>query len=136
MCHIGAMNLSPYVANLHRELARAAEAGGEETREIAERLTAPLESATRLTLLDALTAAADEITRDLAPGSVHVRLRGRDADFVVTPGPGESSADDIPQTGQRATNVLPPAQDLRLGAARVPGRLQVPTFVADARAVL
>jgi hypothetical protein len=32
-----------------------------------------------------LSAAADEITRDLAPGSVDVRLRGRDANFVVTP---------------------------------------------------
>ena len=34
----------------------------------AERLTAPLESGVRLTLLEALSAAADEITRELAPG--------------------------------------------------------------------
>ncbi|MFV2083259.1 hypothetical protein [Micromonospora sp. LOL_021] len=37
-----------------------------------------------MTLLDALSAAADEITRDLAPGSVELRLRGRDPHFVVT----------------------------------------------------
>lgn len=77
------MDLTPYVANLRRELAVAAEAGGDEARELAERLTAPLESATRLTLLNVLSAAMDEITRDLAPGSVDVRLRGLDPEFVV-----------------------------------------------------
>ncbi|MFE9726920.1 toxin-antitoxin system HicB family antitoxin [Streptomyces sp. NPDC005794] len=79
------MDLTPYVDTLRRELAVAAEAGGDDARELAERLTAPLESATRLTLLSALSAAADEITRELAPGSVDVRLRGLDPDFVVTP---------------------------------------------------
>jgi hypothetical protein len=37
-----------------------------------------------MTLLDALSAAADEVTRDLAPGSVELRLRGRNPNFVVT----------------------------------------------------
>ncbi|MDO0935517.1 toxin-antitoxin system HicB family antitoxin [Streptomyces sp. DG2A-72] len=78
------MDLTPYVDTLRRELAVAAEAGGDEARELAERLTAPLESATRLTLLNVLSAAMDEITRELAPGSVDVRLRGLDPDFVVT----------------------------------------------------
>lgn len=81
------MNLTPYVAQLRQELAVAAEAGGEDARAIAERLIAPLESATRLTMLNVLSAAMDEITRDLAPGSVDVRLRGGDPDFVVTPAP-------------------------------------------------
>ncbi|MGW0777490.1 toxin-antitoxin system HicB family antitoxin [Streptomyces sp. NPDC002835] len=78
------MDLTPYVETLRRELAVAAEAGGDEARELAERLTAPLESATRLTMLGVLSAAMDEITRELAPGSVDVRLRGLDPDFVVT----------------------------------------------------
>ena len=77
------MDLTPFVEELRRELAVAAEAAGEEAVALAERLTAPLESAIRLTLLDALSAAADEITRDLAPGSVEVRLRRRDAEFAV-----------------------------------------------------
>jgi hypothetical protein len=83
------MNLTPYVELLRRELAVAAEAGGDEARVLAERLTAPLESAVRLTLLEALSAATAEITRDLAPGSVHLRLSGRDPDFVVTLPPAE-----------------------------------------------
>jgi hypothetical protein len=86
------MDLNPYVESLRHELAVAAEAGGDEARVLAERLTAPLESAVRLTLLDALSAAADEITLELAPGSVELRLRSGTPDFVVTPPP----ADDEP----------------------------------------
>jgi hypothetical protein len=81
------MNLTPYVENLRRELAVAAEAGGDESRALAERLTAPLESGIRLTLLEALSAAADEITRELAPGSAELRLRGGEPEFAVTPAP-------------------------------------------------
>jgi hypothetical protein len=85
------MDLTPYVDSLRRELATAAEAGGEEARVLAERLAGPLESAVRLVLLDALSAAAQEITRDLAPGSVDLRLRGREPGFVVTLPPPEPS---------------------------------------------
>jgi hypothetical protein len=53
------MDLTPYVENLRRELAVAADAGGDDVRALAERLTAPLESAVRLMLLDALSAAGD-----------------------------------------------------------------------------
>ncbi|MBK1783399.1 Arc family DNA-binding protein [Prauserella cavernicola] len=83
------MDLRSYVSTVRHELAVAAEAGGPEARALAERLSAPLESAIRLTLLDALSAAADEITRDLAPGSVEVRLRGGDPSFAVTPPPAD-----------------------------------------------
>lgn len=81
------MELRPYIDALRHELALAAAAGGDDARELAERLTAPLESAARLALLDALAEAAAEITRDLAPGSVDLRLRNREPSFVVTPAP-------------------------------------------------
>src|SRR3954464_13594668 len=97
-CHDGAMDLTPYVDSLRRELPAAAEAAGEEARELAERLTAPLESATRLTLLNVLSAAMDEITRELAPGSVDVRLHGFHPDFVVTPPPTYGGAPAEPAT--------------------------------------
>lgn len=83
------MNLTSYVNNLGREFAALAEAGGAEARAVVERLTGSLESAIRMTLLDALSAAAVEITRELAPGSVELRLRGRDPDFAVTLPPAE-----------------------------------------------
>ncbi|MCS0635533.1 hypothetical protein NX801_07645 [Streptomyces sp. LP05-1] len=101
------MDLTPYVDHLRRELAVAAGAGGEEARALAERLTAPLESAARLTLLNALSAASDEITRELAPGSVDVRLRGLDPEFVVT-APPAAEAPDGGTTGM-APPLAPPA---------------------------
>lgn len=90
------MELRPYIDALRHELALAAAAGGEDARELAERLTAPLESATRLALLDALSEAAAEITRDLAPGSVDLRLRNREPSFVVTPAPADPWTDGSP----------------------------------------
>ncbi|GAA2587856.1 hypothetical protein GCM10010435_77730 [Winogradskya consettensis] len=77
------MDLNPYVARLREELANAADLGGPDARALADRLTSPLESAFRLVILDALGTAADEITRDIAPGSVDVRWRSGDPDFVV-----------------------------------------------------
>jgi hypothetical protein len=93
------MELEPYVAALREEFALAAEAAGEEAKAVAERLVIPLESSVRLALLEALSAAADEISRDLAPGSVHVRLQGREPRFVVTPDPAERFAEPFAEAG-------------------------------------
>jgi hypothetical protein len=92
------MELSSYVDNLRDALLVAAGAGGADARTLAERLIAPLDSAAQLMLLEAMTAAADEITRDLAPGSVEVRLRGRNPHFVVTLPPGEHAFEDATAT--------------------------------------
>jgi hypothetical protein len=83
------MDLQPYVEAVRHELNVAAAAGGADAAELADRLSAPLESAIRLALLEALSEAAELITRELAPGSVEVRLRGRDPEFTVTPPPAE-----------------------------------------------
>ena len=102
-CHHGAMELEPYLINLRQEFARAAEAAGGDSAAAAERLMAPLESSVRLALLETLSAAADEITRDLAPGSVHVRLSGRDPAFVVTLPPAEPSGEPAPPSSAAAS---------------------------------
>ncbi|MFR0353443.1 hypothetical protein [Streptomyces sediminimaris] len=117
------MDLTPYVDSLRRELAVAAEAGGDEARELADRLTAPLESATRLTMLNVLSAAMDEITRELAPGSVDVRLRGLDPDFVVTPPPTYGAAPAEPSPPAEPLAAPAPAEGDEGGTARVNLRL-------------
>jgi len=81
------MDLTRYVDELRQQLSTAAAAGGDEARDLADRLTAPLDAAVRLVLLEALSTAASEITAELAPGSVDVRLQGRDPEFVVVPAP-------------------------------------------------
>ncbi|MFI7102022.1 hypothetical protein ACIBK8_21995 [Streptomyces sp. NPDC050161] len=118
------MDLTPYVDNLRRDLAVAAGAGGDEARALAGRLTAPLESAARLALLNALSDAMGEVTRELAPGSVDVRLRGLDPEFVVTPPvahdvfEGAGEAESVP-----APPPAPVAETDEGGTARINLRL-------------
>ncbi len=81
------MELDRYVDGLRSQLITAAEAGGDDAQTLAGRLVAPLESSVRLMLLEVLSDAANEITLELAPGSVEVRVRGRDPELVVTPPP-------------------------------------------------
>jgi HicB family len=88
------MNLEPYIESIRAQLDAAAEAGGDEARELAMRLAAPLDAAIQLALQDALAAATEEITVELAPGSVELRLRGREPQFVVTPPPPDRSAEE------------------------------------------
>jgi HicB family len=125
--HYDAVDLLPYVESLQHQLTVAADAGGDEARTLAERLGAALDSATRLALLDALSDAADEISRELAPGSVDLRLRGRDPHFVVTPPPADEAEDrgvDMPGPGERAAAApRPPTSDEDAGTARVTLRL-------------
>lgn len=101
------MELDRYIEDIHGQLDAAAQAGGEEARELADRLTAPLDSAIRLALQDALAAAAEEITVELAPGSVELRLRGREPEFVVTPPPVDPTGDEA--GGADATTSVWPA---------------------------
>jgi len=120
-CHSGTMILGTYVSRLQSHLAIAAEAGGDEARDLAARLTAPLESAIRLEILDALSAAADEITRELAPGSVDVRLRGGEPEFVVVPPPSEN---EFTEMGPAPTSpAADPADADEGGTARLNLRL-------------
>ena len=106
------MNLGTYVESIRSQLEVAAEAGGDDARELAERLVAPLDAAIRLALQDALAVAAEEITTELAPGSVELRLRGRDPEFVVTPPPADPSVSDLAEgedtaTGRPGTGLAP-----------------------------
>ncbi|GIG39058.1 toxin-antitoxin system HicB family antitoxin [Cellulomonas phragmiteti] len=80
------MDLTRYVDDLQERLTAAAAIGGDEARQLAQRLTTPLDAAVRLVLLDALTEAAGEISAELAPGSVDVRLRAGLPEFVVDAG--------------------------------------------------
>jgi hypothetical protein len=129
------VDLSPYVEQLRRELAVAADLGGEETRALADRLATPLESAVRLALLSALSAAAEEITGQLAPGAVDVRLRGGDIGFVVTPPPApteDDHHDPVPPSSDRPEPEIPESDEG--STSRVTLRLpeQLKTRIEDA----
>ncbi|MBB5081640.1 hypothetical protein [Nonomuraea endophytica] len=103
------MDLTSYADRLRRELAAAAQGGGDEAVALAERLAAPLESSVRLILLEALSEAADEITREMAPGSVEVRLRRGDPAFVLTRSPAEHPHDQSSYDQSSYEEADPPA---------------------------
>jgi hypothetical protein len=98
------MELDLYVDDLTRALAAAGTAGGAEAQQFLDRFATPLASAIRLSMLNVLSAAAEEITAELRSGSVDVRLRGGQPQFVVVPpGPAaEPAVEDEP---------LPPVPD-------------------------
>ena len=113
------MELNGYVEELRNELLTAAEAGGDDARVLAGRLIAPLESSVRLMLLEVLSDAANEITLELAPGSVEVRLRGREPELVVTPPPVAAPPSSV--TSGDVTDAAPDIDDS--GTARITLRL-------------
>jgi HicB family len=78
------MDMSEYVATLRRELATITRFASDDVARAAEMLTDAMESSVRLTLLEVISAAADEITTRLDGAAIDVRLAGNDADFVVT----------------------------------------------------
>ncbi|WP_349902223.1 histidine kinase [Parafrigoribacterium humi] len=132
------MELGQYVSDLQRQLVDAAANGAEDTRAVAERLAAGLDAATRLVLLDALSAAVGEITRELAPGSVDLRLRGREVEFVVTETAADldeqpsASVDLDDVSSSRTTLRLPDALKARVDDAAAADGLSVNTWLVRA----
>jgi hypothetical protein len=143
--HHGVMELGQYVTDLQRQLMSVAQpfgetAGSDDARALAERLIGTLDAATRLVLLDALSAAAGEITRDLAPAVVDVRLRGREVEFVVTQ--PSAAADDEPlaptsadsndTSSTRTTLRIPDALKARVDEAASTDGMSVNTWLVRA----
>jgi predicted transcriptional regulator len=134
------MELGQYVSDLQRQLVDTAANSAEDSRAVAERIVTGLDAATRLVLLDALSAAAGEITRDLAPGSVDLRLRGREIEFVVTQPNPELESDDQPiatvdlddASTSRTTLRLPDALKARVDEAAAADGLSVNTWLVRA----
>lgn len=134
------MELGQYVSELQQQLVDSAANGAHDTRAVAEQLAAGLDAATRLVLLDALSAAAGEITRELAPGAVDLRLRGREVEFVVSRPNSEADADERPVASvdlddvstSRTTLRLPDALKARVDDAAAADGLSVNTWLVRA----
>lgn len=99
------MDLTPYIAALREDLTTTASAGDEQTRRVAATLSAALEPAVRLTLMNALSDLAAEVTANLDDQVVDVRLDGKDVRVVV------SGATDQGQRDEPDADVPPPRQE-------------------------
>jgi hypothetical protein len=81
--HAGVVDLRPYVERLRHDLVHVAAAAGADVAAAAERVVVALESSVRLVLLDALEAAAAEVSAGLDGPVVEVRLRAGEPELVV-----------------------------------------------------
>ena len=100
VCDSDAMQLDRHLDRLRDRLALVAEGDQEHEARAAQRLIASLDDSVRLMLLDVLAAAAAEMTRELAPRSVELRLRGADPEFVVSAAAERpEGGGDAPSTG-------------------------------------
>lgn len=91
------MDLTPYIGQLREDLSSAASAGDDQTRQTAAALSAAIEPAARLAIMNALSDLAAEVTTQLDGQVVDLRLDGRDLRVVVGGGsspPGDDAVVD------------------------------------------
>ena len=127
------MDITPFLEGLRRDLASAADAAGPEGRAAADRMLLALEPALRLSLMEALSQAAAEITAELPDAVVEVRLRGRDPELVVdrteptqpiqssAPAPAEAD-DEVEDDGTIARVTLRIPESVKNKAEELAGR--------------
>lgn len=100
------METTRFVDAVRADLEAAAAVGGQTLIEAAGRLSAALDSSMRLALLDALSEASMELTRQLAGGRIDVRLVGRDVELTyVAEAPTPAAAEE--DSSARITLRLP-----------------------------
>ena len=77
------MDISQYTKTLREDLAAAAAVGDDNSRQAAAVLTAAIEPAARLAIMNALSDFAAEVTGQLDGITVEIRLDGRDVKVAV-----------------------------------------------------
>lgn len=133
------MELSPYVAQVQAQLTAAAALGDDTTKRTAEALAAAAEPATRLAVLAAVTAAADEVTAALldSPGAptVAVRLDGDELRIEVrTSEPEPETAPEEAEATARISLRLSEALKSDVEAAARADSVSVNTWLVRAAA--
>ncbi|GIJ52377.1 hypothetical protein Val02_92630 [Virgisporangium aliadipatigenens] len=120
------MDIDRYVSDLQERLAAATETAEPAARAVAERLSTSLDAALRLTVLEVLSDVATEITREIAPGSVDVVLRGREPQLLVSR-PATPTADPQSPSAMSAPEPVADALDDTVTSRttlRLPDRLK------------
>jgi hypothetical protein len=112
------MDLTPYLDGLRRDLGAAAAPGGADVQRAADLLAGSLDASLRLCLMQVLADAAADITTRLGDATVDVRLRGRDAELVVT------QLGTVEEPAQPPAPAVDPVGDLARVTLRLPEPLK------------
>jgi hypothetical protein len=116
------MELSSPVQTVRTQLEIAAAPGDDATRQAAVLLGAAVEPALRIALQDAASQLAGEISAQLAPGRVELRLHPTGLEAVVSPAPDADAmpvppgppAPPVPPTGDPAGEPAPDGSTARV----------------------
>ena len=130
------MQMAQFIESLQNDLDAIAAVGDEATAAAARRLSHALRSSAGLRLLEALGAAALELSAQL-PGHVEVRMAGQDPSLVYVEEPGESAAAPGPpadDASARITLRLPEALKASVEAAAAGEGVSVNTWIVRALA--
>jgi hypothetical protein len=128
------MNVDGFVQAVVEDLGRTAAIGDEATARAAMLLTGTLDASLRRRLQEALSEAALELSGQIAPGRVDLRVAGSDlqlvpVDAVDEPAPVSGGADEL--FSARITLRLPESLKARLEAAATAAGVSVNTFVVQ-----
>lgn len=117
------MDLTPYLETVRHGVTAAAALGDDTTRGVADRLGDAVEASTRLALIRALSDAAAQVSAEVAPTSVELRMSGGDPDLVVVvPAPAAEPTLLLPEPPSPPVDE-PNAQDDDEPLARISLRL-------------
>ncbi|MFW2513965.1 toxin-antitoxin system HicB family antitoxin [Demequina sp. SO4-13] len=125
------MDLQQHSARLREQLLATSAAGTPKTREAAERLTTALAPAVHMMLVEALGEAVEEISRELEPGAVDLRVRGKGVEFVVT-APGAALAEERDEADAQAVAAALADDAISRTTLRLPDALKARAEVAAA----
>jgi len=128
------MRLSDFTDALKADLASLAELGDDSAAEAARRLTLALQASAGLRLLDALGAAAEEISGQLPSGRVEIRLTGQDPELVFVEDETSPAAGGDDAFTARITLRLPESLKLRIEAAATRESVSVNAWIVRALA--
>ena len=132
------MELEPLLTQVHDQVLAAAALGDDRTRQIAESLAGAVSTSVQLAIVNALSAAADEVTGALLdyPGSpaVTVRLDGSDVRFDVrsTEAPTTAEPRDDSDNSARISLRLPESLKTDVEAAAARDGVSVNTWLVRA----
>lgn len=126
------MQLDGYVQALREDLAHVAAVGDETTARAADLLAAALESSFGRRIQEALAEAALELSAQIEPGRVEVRVAGGDPRLVYVDDAGAAPEAGDEVLSARITLRLPESLKSRLEAAATSNGVSVNTWLVQA----
>lgn len=118
------MNLVPYLDTVRSGATNAAALADEHTQQVAMSLGTALDTATRLALIHVLSDAAAQLSAELAPSSVELRMVGQDPELVVVVSPAGHTPTVLRPEVEEGEDADPDEEPVARISLRLPGSVK------------